>query len=132
MSQESTVTIEVAPGELIDKITILEIKSQHIADAAKLKNIHTELSTLIAARDKAIPASQQLTELTLKLKEANQRLWHIEDGIRDCERQQRFDAEFVDFARSVYKTNDLRSAIKRQINDLLGSRLVEEKSYAPY
>ena len=132
MSHNSTITIEVAPGELIDKITILEIKAQHIADMAKLKNIKAELATLIASRDKAIPTSEQLNDLTQKLKEANQRLWHIEDGIRDCERQQQFGAEFIDLARSVYKTNDLRSAIKRQINDLLGSRLVEEKSYAPY
>jgi hypothetical protein len=131
-SNSATITVEVAPGELIDKITILEIKAQHIADPAKLKNVKTELATLTASRDRAIPASQQLTDLTRQLKEANERLWHIEDGIRDCERQHDFGPKFVEFARSVYKTNDLRSAIKRQINDLLGSRLIEEKSYAPY
>lgn len=132
MSQAATITVEVAPGELIDKITILEIKSQHISDPEKLRNVTTELATLVASRDRTIPISTTLSQLTQQLKEANERLWHIEDGIRDCERQQDFGSTFVELARSVYKTNDLRSALKRQINELLGSRLIEEKSYAPY
>lgn len=132
MSTGPTITVEVAPGELIDKITILEIKSMRITDVDKLRNIKMELATLVTARDKAIPESLDLTELTQQLREANESLWQIEDEIRDCERRQDFGPQFIELARSVYKTNDRRSAIKRKINDLLGSRLVEEKSYAPY
>lgn len=126
------VTIEIAPGELIDKITILEIKTVRIADAAKLSNVRTELETLTASRDAALPASAELTRLTSELKTVNEALWVIEDDIRDCERGGDFSETFVQLARSVYITNDKRAALKREINELLGSRLVEEKSYQPY
>ena len=127
-----TVTIEIAPGELIDKITILEIKSERIADPAKLENVRVELETLAAARDRAIGPSAEIARLTADLKEVNEALWQIEDDIRDCERDGDFGETFIQLARAVYKTNDRRAALKRGINEALGSRLVEEKSYKPY
>ena len=127
-----TVSIEIAPGELIDKITILEIKTENITDAEKLANVRVELETLETSRDAAIDASAEMTELTAALKQVNQELWVIEDDIRDCERAGDFGETFVELARAVYKTNDRRAALKREINTLLGSRLVEEKSYQPY
>jgi hypothetical protein len=127
-----TVTVEIAPGELVDKITILEIKCARIGDPAKLANVEHELSTLAAARDRTLPASEALAGLTRELKAANQALWDIEDQIRDCEARGAFGAGFVTLAREVYRTNDRRAAIKRRINELLGSAILEEKSYAPY
>jgi hypothetical protein len=127
-----TVTIEIAPGELIDKITILEIKSERIEDAKKVANVRIELETLEASRDATLPASPDLTRLTAALKAVNEELWVIEDDIRDCERAEDFGPEFIRLARAVYKTNDRRAALKREINELLGSRLIEEKSYQPY
>lgn len=132
MTQDATITVEIAPGELIDKITILEIKSARMTDAAKVDNVRIELSTLENARDSAISASSELTDLTAQLKAINEALWEIEDDIRDCERDKDFGQKFVDLARSVYKSNDKRAALKRDINVLLGSRLVEEKSYSDY
>ncbi len=129
---QSTISVEISPGELIDKITILEIKSDRIDNAAKLKNIRIELDTLTAVRDRTIDASDKLAELTMELKSINLALWRIEDDIRDCERAGNFGAAFVKLARAVYVTNDERMAVKRRINDYLGSRLVEEKSYAAY
>jgi hypothetical protein len=126
------ITVEIAPGELIDKITILEIKSERITDAGKLHNVRVELETLAAARDQALKQSEELTRLTAELKVVNESLWEIEDEIRDCERQRDFGPRFVELARSVYHQNDRRSAVKRQINELLGSRLIEEKSYTAY
>jgi hypothetical protein len=124
--------VEIAPGELIDKITILEIKSERIADAGKLKNVRVELQVLEAARDAAMAASAELADLTAQLKQVNEALWEIEDAIRDCERGQDFGPKFIELARSVYHSNDRRAALKRQINELLGSKLIEEKSYAAY
>ena len=130
--QAKPILVEVAPGELIDKITILEIKSERIADAGKLKNVRIELDVLAAARDAAMAASAELAELTAQLKQVNEALWEIEDAIRDCERGQDFGPKFIELARSVYHSNDRRAALKRQINELLGSKLIEEKSYAAY
>ncbi len=132
MTQDATITVEIAPGELIDKITILEIKSERITDAAKLENVRIELATLAKARDAAVAASAELTDLTGQLKSINEQLWEIEDDIRDCERAKDFGAKFIELARSVYKCNDKRAALKRDINTLLGSHLVEEKSYSDY
>lgn len=126
------IMIEVAPGELIDKITILEIKLENMTDAAKLANVRHELDVLAAARDAAISASDDLAYLTGELKRVNTALWQIEDDIRDCERANDFGENFIDLARAVYKTNDLRAALKRKINELLDSPIFEEKSYAPY
>ena len=127
-----TISVEIAPGELIDKITILQIKSERIEDAQKLDNVRVELETLEACRDAAVPASAEMERLTTALREINEALWVIEDDIRDCERAGDFGDTFVQLARSVYVTNDKRAALKRNINVLLGSRLVEEKSYQPY
>lgn len=127
-----TVTIEIAPGELIDKITILWIKMDNIEDAGKLANVRVELETLENSRDAAIVASTEMDRLTAALKGVNQELWTIEDDIRDCERAGDFGEKFIVLARAVYKTNDRRAALKREINVLLGSSLVEEKSYQPY
>ena len=132
MTQANTITVEIAPGELIDKITILEIKAERIADQAKVKNVRIELGVLESARDAAIIASVELTNLTTQLKQVNEELWDIEDNIRDCERDKDFGDKFIELARAVYHTNDRRAALKRDINKLLGSKLVEEKSYADY
>lgn len=132
MTAPLSVSVEIAPGELIDKITILQIKSERISDAAKLKNIRAELAALDGARAALIEESEALTALTADLKAINEALWEIEDAIRDCERAQDFGAEFVRLARAVYQTNDRRADTKRQINDLLGAAFSEEKSYAAY
>ena len=128
----ASVSVEVSPGELIDKITILEIKLERIDDAKKLKNVKSEWETLTAARDAAIEPSAELERLTAGLKQINERLWEIEDHIRECERDKDFGEKFVELARGVYSNNDERSRLKRDINKLLGSHLIEEKSYAPY
>jgi tetratricopeptide (TPR) repeat protein len=124
------ICIEVAPGELLDKIAILEIKNARIADAGKLRNVQVELAELTALRSEALKISPELSELVAELKAVNERLWQIEDDIRLCERDQDFGPRFIELARSVYRENDRRAALKRAINELLGSRLIEEKSYA--
>ena len=126
------ITVEIAPGELIDKITILEIKSERITDAAKRHHAGTKLAMLVAARDRAVPGSAELARLATELKAVNEARWQIEDEIRRCERDEDFGPRFVALARSVYRTNDRRAALKRQINELLGSKLIEEKSYTSY
>ena len=126
------VLVEIAPGELIDKITILEIKSDRIQDQAKLENVRIELDLLKHTRDQARLESAALTELSRQLKLINEQLWDIEDAIREREREKDFGPKFVELARSVYISNDKRADLKRQINELLGSRLVEEKSYEAY
>ncbi len=128
----SSVTVEIAPGELIDKITILEIKLERIKNTAKLANVCTELKTLTKARDAAFKNTEELVKLTADLKAINEDLWIIEDDIRDCEKENDFGNTFVQLARAVYVTNDRRTDGKRAINELLGSRLMEEKSYADY
>src|SRR5262249_46227482 len=117
-------------GDLIDKITILEIKSQRIGDPNKLRNVQTELDSLRTARDRTTVPSEELDSLTAELRSVNEALWDIEDEIRGCERNSDFAPRFIELGRSVYQTNDRRAAVKRRINDLLGSRLVEEKSNA--
>jgi hypothetical protein len=124
--------IEVPAGELIDKITILEIKARRIADPEKLRHVGAELAALAAVRDTGLPASAELAALAAQLTAVNEALWQVEDDLRDCERRQDFGPRFVELARSVYRHNDRRAALKRAVNDLLGSRLVEEKSYTPY
>ena len=98
----------------------------------KLANVRVELAALVAARDAAIAASEALGQLTAALKKVNEALWQIEDEIRDCERSGDFGPRFIELARAVYHSNDERAALKRQINELLGSDIVEEKSYAAY
>jgi hypothetical protein len=127
----STPHIPVSWGELIDKITILEIKSVEIADPAARANVGKELGLLreIAA---AVETREDVRALKQALKAVNAGLWSIEDRIRDKERNGEFDGGFIDLARSVYKQNDERARIKRRINDILASDLVEEKSYRDY
>jgi hypothetical protein len=124
--------IEVAPGELVDKITILQIKSERIADPDKLRNIRVELTALRTVQEESLRPCPELAELTAQLKAVNERLWQIEEDIRLCERGHDFGPRFVALARSVYHENDRRSALKRAINELLRSRLIEEKSYPGY
>ncbi|HEV3005288.1 MAG TPA: tetratricopeptide repeat protein [Pirellulales bacterium] len=126
------ITIEVAAGELLDKLTILRIKAARITDPARLRNVQDELEVLEAARGASLGDSRELAELTAELTAVNEALWDIEDEIRVCERQGDFGPRFVELARSVYHRNDHRAAVKRRINELLGSKLIEEKSYATY
>ncbi len=126
------VMVPVSWGELIDKITILEIKQARIDDAAKRANVTRELDALSAVRDGHGVLPDGLDALHRRLVEINTALWEIEDDIRDRERRQDFGADFIRLARAVYFTNDDRSRVKRQVNDLMGSELVEEKSYADY
>ena len=121
-----SVEVEIAPGELIDKITILEIKMECITANEKKNNIRHELNVLRQCRKELIPDSLPLERLMIDLKAVNRRLWTIEDELREHERDQKFDDRFVTLARTVYKNNDKRSALKAQINSLLGATMVEE------
>ncbi|CAN5465558.1 DUF6165 family protein [soil metagenome] len=122
----------ISAGELIDKITILHVKATRIGDAAKEANVRAELALLEATAARELPASADLERLTAALTDINAALWDIEDGKRDCERRQDFGPTFVALARRVYIDNDRRAAVKRDINALVGSEIVEEKSYKPY
>lgn len=121
------VTIPVSIGELVDKITILQIKQQHITDNDKLKNISMELTSLLNIFNGLNQLN--LGNLQAELQQINQDLWKLEEFKRCCEQDQIFDDEFVSAARQVYIKNDLRAAIKRQINLAMGSDIIEEKSY---
>ena len=132
MGHIPSIKIDAAPGELIDKITILEIKAERIEDEMKRANVTYELVTLTNALNLAIETSEQISDLAARLKEVNERLWETEDAIRDCERREDFGPVFIDLARSVYRLNDVRAEIKRSINTLLGARIIEEKSYSSY
>jgi hypothetical protein len=124
--------VPISPGELIDKITILEIKSQRMNEPAKLRNVRTELAMLNETWSASPFSATDIGDEWRGLREVNAALWDIEDDIRDKERDGQFDARFIELARAVYVTNDERAAIKRRINTKLGSMLVEEKSYADY
>lgn len=122
----------ISAGELIDKITILRVKAQRIGDPAKEANVRKELALLEATALSHIPPSADMERLTAELMAVNAALWDVEDGKRDCERRQDFGPDFVALARRVYIENDQRAAIKRAINAVAGSDIVEEKSYKPY
>jgi hypothetical protein len=126
------ILVPISPGELLDKITILRIKCLRITDAAKLANVRLELSRLERSWTASLPAGTDLLAEEEELARVNAALWDIEDRIRDHESGQRFDAGFIELARSVYLRNDERAAIKRRINVKLDSELIEEKSYRPY
>lgn len=128
-----TVLIEISFGELVDKLTILEIKSARIDDATKIANIRTELEILNLVWE-TLPArnTSDLIRARAELKRVNERLWEIEDSIRARENAKNFDAAFIELARSVYITNDERARLKKRIDGLLGSRFSEEKSYQSY
>jgi hypothetical protein len=127
-----SIDVPVAVGELIDKITILQIKAERIRDAAKVANVRLELDLLLDRRNAALGEDTKIEVLAARLKAINEKLWDLEDDIRDCERREAFGAAFVALARRIYATNDERAAIKREINLASGSAIVEEKSYTSY
>jgi hypothetical protein len=129
---ENEIKVPISPGELLDKITILRIKSQRMIDPQKLHNVRLELDALQGTWASSAFAGFDIEADVHALMTVNERLWVIEDDIRDKERGQSFDAEFIRLARAVYVENDERAAIKRRINAKLGSTIVEEKSYRPY
>jgi hypothetical protein len=124
--------IPVSWGELIDKITILEIKCEHLTDQAALANVGRELTALSSIAEPVLADDKPARDLMARLKAQNEMLWEIEDRIREKEAAGAFDAEFVELARSVYKRNDERAALKKQLNLQLASGLFEEKCYKPY
>lgn len=126
------IKVPVSFGEVLDKITILEIKSERIKDDAKLKNVKLELNELNATWTDAVSDQSAIVQLRQQLKAVNEELWVIEDDIRDQEAGQNFGARFIELARAVYVTNDKRASLKKDINLALGSRFVEEKSYQDY
>jgi len=128
----SNINVPISPGELLDKISILQIKSERITDSEKVKNVNYELRELTKVQEAAFKLEGELQTLYDDLKKVNEELWVIEDDIRDCERDQNFGETFISLARSVYFTNDRRADLKKQINIKLGSQLIEEKSYASY
>ena len=128
----SDIRVPISPGEMLDKMTILRIKSQRMADPKKLSNVRIELKALEETWAASVYAQADIEAEMTALLLVNERLWAIEDDIRDKERAQAFDAEFIRLARAVYFENDERAAIKRRINVKLGSSIVEEKSYAEY
>src|ERR1700744_6412924 len=128
MEQRMPLLVEISPGELIDKLTILDIKLERMSDPAKLANVRREHAVLKGVCDRNFEPTPRLLELTLQLKQINAALWDIEDDIRDLERDKNFGDQFIALARSVYQTNDRRAAAKREINEFLNSDLFEEKS----
>lgn len=126
------ITVPVSFGEVLDKITILEIKSERIDDDAKLENVRRELEALTSTWQEAVPDESAIADQRRQLKNVNEALWEIEDDIRDLERARDFGEQFIELARAVYFTNDKRAALKKEINLALGSRYVEEKSYRDY
>jgi len=128
----SDLEIAVSAGEIIDKITILQIKTERMSDATKLVNVRKELEYLLSAWAASSYAATDISALQAELKGINEELWVIEDDIRDKERAGEFDSGFVELARSVYFTNDRRAAVKKNINLKLNSGFVEEKSYSDY
>lgn len=128
----SQISVPISYGELIDKITILEIKSERMRDAAKLANVRTELDLLVETWTANPASSRDIAVERDALKRVNEALWDIEDEIRLKEKAKAFDAGFIELARSVYIRNDERARVKRAINEKLGSTLVEEKSYQDY
>jgi hypothetical protein len=126
------VLVPISPGELLDKITILRIKSARITDPAKVANVRLELGLLEKTWRDSGCAAGNIAGDERALHDVNERLWDIEDRIREKEAVQTFDRDFIDLARAVYMYNDERAAIKKRVNLALGSRIVEEKSYKPY
>ena len=124
--------IPISLGELLDRITILQSKLEHLASKDALKNVEREFKQLQLTFIQSCPETIEVKLLEVELKKINQQLWDIEDKIRAKERTKSFDDEFIQPARKVYITNDERSRVKKKINDMFGSELVEEKSYVEY
>ena len=132
MAPMSEIKVPISPGEMLDKITILRIKSARMTDPLKLRNVRNELAALQETWSSSVYAKDDIAADEAALLAVNERLWVIEDDIREKERAQAFDARFIELARTVYFENDERAAIKRRVNVRLGSALVEEKSYSNY
>ena len=126
------ILVPISPGELLDKITILRIKAARIKDPQKVANVKHELGLLEKTWKDSGAAGVDLGTEEANLTQVNELLWAVEDDIRDEERAQRFGEKFIELARAVYVTNDERAAIKKRINTLLGSSIIEEKSYQQY
>ena len=126
------ILIPMSPGELLDKITILQIKSERISDPVKVSNVKTELEMLEQVWQTAVESDDTISALTAELKTVNEALWEIEDDVRDEERNKRFGERFIELARAVYVTNDQRADAKKRVNLHLNSTIVEEKSYQDY
>ena len=120
---------EISAGELLDKITILEIKKEKITDSKKLKDINKELSSLIKTSNEKIPDKKRIEDLVSNLKKINLKLWNIEENKRKAEKEKKFDEAFIQLSRDVYKSNDERAKIKLKINEILGSNIKEVKSH---
>ena len=127
-----SIRVELPVGELLDKISILQIKAERIVDPSKLENINKELDVLMSLWKDSAYSNNNLESETNELKAINEELWAIEDKIRDKERNRVFDKGFIELARAVYIANDKRADIKRIINSKTGSELIEEKSYSDY
>jgi uncharacterized protein YukE len=125
-------SVPVSWGELLDKVTILEIKSERLTSKAALANVRHELEQLSSFAEKAQGLNPEIPRLKAELKTINETLWQIEDDIREKEAAKSFDAEFVRLARAVYRTNDARGRLKQEINALLKSAINEEKQYSQY
>ncbi|MEP7243234.1 MAG: DUF6165 family protein [Gammaproteobacteria bacterium] len=126
------ILVPISPGELLDKITILRIKAARMTDAAKVANVRLELSLLEQTWEDSVDGPDAAAAEIQALHTVNEKLWAIEDDIREQERAGNFGARFIELARAVYMENDERAAIKKRVNVMLGSRIVEEKSYKPY
>lgn len=126
------ILVPISPGELLDKITILEIKSERIDDPQKVANVRHELELLSKVWSDSVVEGKVVADLHRQLKTINEELWEIEDDIRDEERQNRFGEKFIALARAVYVTNDKRAQAKKEVNLHLGSEIIEEKSYRNY
>ena len=128
------IKVPISLGEIIDKITILEIKNERLTDSEKKKNVNHEMRLLNQYLSATLSQKEvkTLTPLKTSLKEINLKLWDIEDNIRACEREKEFSSAFIGLARNVYITNDQRALLKKQINIAFGSELIEEKSYQDY
>jgi Family of unknown function (DUF6165) len=127
-----SVSVEISYGELIDRITILEIKARRLADPERRGHVAAELAQLQQCRSEKLPQSARLAALKQELKEINERLWEIENRIRSKERSKTFDQEFIELARSIYLQNDLRASTKQRINEEFGSGIAEHKEYQRY
>ncbi|MDC0178653.1 DUF6165 family protein [Woeseiaceae bacterium] len=124
--------VPISPSELLDKMTILEIKSERIDDTKKVMNVRHELKLLSKVWSDSVTEDKVIENLRQQLKTINEKLWEIEDDVRNEEQQNRFGKKFIELARAVYVTNDKRAQIKKDVNLYLGSEIIEEKSYKDY
>jgi len=124
------IVVESSPGDLLDRITILEIKGERMLDPVKQRNIRRELAFLIAVRDRSVPMNEMISRLCSELRNVNRTLWRVQDDLRTCDRKRDFGPAFIELAREVHRQKDRRNAVKRMLNDLLGWQLHDEKLYA--